>query len=172
MLWRGYAVLSNIRLHYELDLWIEQWRRRQAHGDVILVRYADDCVMGFQPKAEAEQLPTEQRERFTQFNLSLHPEKARLIEFGRQAAADGKRRGEGKPETFGFLGLTHNCDVTRARGKFIVLWQTNRKRIGAKLKEIKERLRDRMPEPIAQTGRWLRAVVSGCSMRCRATCPR
>ena len=158
-------LLSNIYLHYVLDLWIEQWRKRQAHGDVIIVRYADDFVMGFQHKAEAEQLQTELRERFTKFNLSLHPEKTRLIEFGRKAAADIKRRGEGKPETFGFLGFTHICEVTRARGKFIVLRQTIRKRMGAKLKEIKElkeRLRDRMHEPIAQTGRWLRAAVSGC----------
>ena len=154
-------LLSNIYLHYVLDLWVEQWRKRQAHGDVIIVRYADDFVMGFQHKAEATQFLTELRERFIKFNLSLHPEKTRLIELGRPAAVERKRRGEGKPETFGFLGFTHICDVTRARGKFIVLRQTIRKRMGAKLREIKEELRDRLNDPIPRTGKWLRAVVGG-----------
>ena len=154
-------LLSNIYLHYVLDLWVEQWRKRQAHGDVIIVRYADDFVMGYQHKAEATQFLTELRGRFIKFNLSLHPEKTRLIEFGRPAAVERKRRGEGKPETFGFLGFTPICDVTRARGKYIVLRQTIRKRMGAKLREIKEELRDRLNDPIPRTGKWLRAVVGG-----------
>lgn len=154
-------LLSNIYLHYVLDLWIEQWRKRHARGDVVIVRYADDFVMGFQHKAEAEQFLADLRQRFAQFNLNLHPEKTRLIEFGRYAAVGRKRRGEGKPETFGFLGFTHICDVTRARGKFIVLRQTISKRMGAKLKEIKQTLRDRMHDPIPVTGRWLRAVLNG-----------
>jgi group II intron reverse transcriptase/maturase len=154
-------LLSNIYLHYVLDLWVEQWRKRHAHGDVKIVRYADDFVMGFEHKAEAAQFLADLRERFTKFNLTLHPQKTRLIEFGRHAATNRKRRGEGKPETFGFLGFTHICDVTRARGKFIVLRQTIRKRMGAKLQEIKEELRDRMHDPIPQTGKWLRAVIGG-----------
>jgi group II intron reverse transcriptase/maturase len=154
-------LLSNIYLHYVLDLWVEQWRKRQAHGDVIIVRYADDFVMGYQHKAEATQFLTELRGRFIKFNLSLHPEKTRLIEFGRPAAVERKRRGEGKPETFGFLGFTPICDVTRARGKYIVLRQTIRKRMGAKLREIKEELLDRLNDPIPRTGKWLRAVVGG-----------
>ena len=154
-------LLSNIFLHYVLDLWVEQWRKRHARGDVIIVRYADDFVLGFEHKEEAEQFLSDLRERFTKFNLSLHPEKTRLIEFGRHAAARRKRRGERKPETFGFLGFTHICDVTRKRGKFIVLRQTISKRMGAKLKEVKEDLRDRMHDAIPVTGKWLRAVLNG-----------
>src|SRR5258708_8235120 len=104
-------LLSNIYLHYVLDLWVQQWKRQKAHGDVIIVRYADDFVMGFQSKAEAERFLRELRERFEQFHLALHPEKTRLIEFGRYAAALRKKRGDSKPETFNFLGFTHICDV-------------------------------------------------------------
>lgn len=154
-------LLSNIYLHYVLDLWVGQWKRRQAHGEVIIVRYADDFVMGFQHKAEAEQFLRELRERFEQFRLALHPEKTRLIEFGRFAAATRKKRGDSKPETFHFLGFTHMCDVTRKSGKFIVLRQTMKQRLRAKLAEIKEELRRRMHAPVAETGAWLRAVVSG-----------
>ena len=154
-------LLSNIYLHYVLDLWVEQWRKRHARGDVVIVRYADDFVMGFQSKAEAERFLRELRERFTQFNLNLHPEKTRLVEFGRHAASERSRRGESKPETFNFLGFTHICDVTRKNKRFIVLRQTNSKRMGAKLKEIKEALRKRMHAAIPETGRWLRAVVQG-----------
>ena len=154
-------LLSNIYLHYVLDLWVKQWRKRHAHGDMIIVRYADDFVMGFQNKAEAERFLTELRERFEQFGLALHPEKTRLIEFGRRAAATRKKRGDSKPETFNFLGFTHICDVTRKSGKFIVLRQTMAQRMRAKLVEITEELRLRLHAKVADTGAWLRAVVSG-----------
>jgi RNA-directed DNA polymerase len=117
--------------------------------------------MGFQHKEDAERFLKELRERLAKFNLRLHPEKTRLIEFGRNAAQQRKARGEGKPETFNFLGFTHICDQTRKRGRFIVLRQTMRKRMQAKLLEIKEELRMRINESVPATGRWLRAVVSG-----------
>jgi RNA-directed DNA polymerase len=154
-------LLSNIYLHYVLDLWVGQWRKRSARGEVIIVRYADDFVMGFEHKEEAERFLKELKERLTKFNLNLHPEKTRLIEFGRNAARQRKARGEGKPETFNFLGFTHICDKTRKRGRFIVLRQTMRKRMQAKLLEIKEELRLRMHESVPATGRWLKAVVGG-----------
>jgi RNA-directed DNA polymerase len=154
-------LLSNIYLHYVLDLWVNQWRKRHAHGDVIVVRYADDFVMGFEHKAEAEQFLAELRERFAKFCLRLHPEKTRLIEFGRYAAATRRRRGDSKPETFNFLGFTHICDVTHKSGKFIVLRQTMAVRMRAKLAEIKTDLRRRMHESVEEVGKWLRAVVNG-----------
>jgi len=154
-------LLSNIYLHYVLDLWVEQWRKRHAHGDVIIVRFADDFVMGFQNKTEAEQFLEELRERLAKFNLALHPEKTRLIEFGRYAAANRKARGEGRPETFDFLGFTHTCDRTYKGKRFIVLRQTISKRMRAKLKEIKEDLRKRMHKPVPEVGKWLRSVVNG-----------
>lgn len=154
-------LLSNIYLHYVLDLWVEQWRKRHARGDVIIVRYADDFVMGFQSKTEAEQFHKELRDRFAKFNLTLHPEKTRLIEFGRYAVEKRKARGEGRPETFDFLGFTHMCDRTRTGKKFIVLRQTVSKRMRAKLKEIKEELRQGMHAAVGETGKWLRSVVSG-----------
>ena len=154
-------LLSNIYLHYVLDLWVEQWRKRHAHGDVSIVRFADDFVMGFQNKIEAEQFRKELEERFTKFNLSLHPEKTRLIEFGRYAATNRRARGEGKPETFGFLGFTHICDRTYTGKRFIVLRQTISKRMRAKLKEVKEELRKRMHLSVSEMGKWLRSVVNG-----------
>ena len=154
-------LLSNIYLHYVLDLWVEQWRKRHAYGDVIIVRFADDFVMGFQNKIEAEQFRKELEERFTRFNLSLHPEKTRLIEFGRYAATNRRARGEGKPETFDFLGFTHSCDRTYTGKRFIVLRQTISKRMRAKLKEIKEELRKRMHMAVSEIGKWLRSVVNG-----------
>jgi len=154
-------LLSNIYLHYVLDLRVEQWRKRTARGEVIIVRYADDFVMGFQHKEDAERFLKELRERLAKFNLKLHPKKTRLIEFGRNAARQRRARGEGKPETFNFLGFTHFCDKTRKRGRFIVLRQTMRKRMQAKLLEIKEEHRMRMNESVPATGRWLRAVAGG-----------
>ena len=153
-------LLSNIYLHYVFDLWADQWRQRQACGDVVIVRFADDFVVGFQYRDEAEQFLKELQERFQTFNLKLHAEKTRLIEFGRYAATNRKRRGKGKPNTFEFLGFTHVCDQDR-QGRFIVLRQTMRKRMRAKLKEIKEELRRRMHWPIPVTGRWLRSVLLG-----------
>jgi RNA-directed DNA polymerase len=153
-------VLANIYLHYVFDLWAHQWRRRKAHGDVILDRYADDFVAGFQHRAEAEQFQRELTVRLHQFNLELHADKTRLIEFGRYAASDRAKRGEGKPEVFHFLGFTHICGTTR-KGRFTVLRQTMRKRMRAKLQNLKIELRLRMHDPIPEQGKWLRSVVVG-----------
>lgn len=153
-------LLANIYLHYVFDLWVASWRRKRARGDVIVVRYADDVVMGFQYKREAEQFLEELKERFRRFNLELHPDKTRLIEFGRFAAQNRADRGEGKPETFPFLGFTHICGTTR-KGRFTVMRQTTSKRAKAKLKELKRELRRRMHWSIPEQGRWLRAVLLG-----------
>ena len=154
-------LLCNIYLHYVLDLWVDQWRRKQAKGAVIVVRYADDFVMGFQDEREAGECLEQLRQRLAAFNLELHPKKTRLIEFGRQAAANREQAGLGKPETFDFLGLTHFCDKTRKRGRFIVGRKTQAERMRAKLQEIKDELRRRMHEPLPETGRWLRSVAQG-----------
>jgi RNA-directed DNA polymerase len=154
-------LLANIYLHYALDLWVETWRRKVARGEVIIVRYADDVVMGFELKEEAERFLREVRERLTQFGLGLHPEKTRLIEFGREAADNRKSRGEGKPETFDFLGFTHMCGKNGKTGYFVVKRKTVKKRMRAKLQALKEELRLRMHEPLAETGKWLKTVVRG-----------
>jgi RNA-directed DNA polymerase len=154
-------LLANIYLHYVFDLWAQAWRRKCAHGDVILVRFADDIVLGFQIQTDAQQFRAELSERTRKFNLELHPEKTRLLEFGPYAAANRKLRGEGKPETFNFLGFTHICIKKRSNGRFTVLRQTIRKRLQAKLKEVKADLRRRMHEPIPELGKWLQAVVRG-----------
>lgn len=153
-------LLANIYLHYVLDLWAHQWRGRQAQGDVILVRYADDFVVGFQHRDEAERFLNELRERFTGFGLELHPEKTRLLEFGRFATINRKRRGNGKPETFDFLGFTHVCGRTR-KGRFKVMRLTMRKRLQQKLKEVEDLFRKRWHWPIPEVGKWLAAVVRG-----------
>jgi RNA-directed DNA polymerase len=153
-------VLANIYLHYVFDLWAHQWRRRQAHGDVILVRYADDFVAGFQQQTDAEQFQRELTERMRKFNLELQADKTRLIEFGRFAAENRAKRGEGKPETFHFLGLTHICGKT-GKGKFTVLRQTMRKRMRAKLRSLTIELRQRMHDPVPEQGQWLRMVITG-----------
>jgi group II intron reverse transcriptase/maturase len=154
-------LLANIYLHYVFDLWAQAWRRKCAHGDVILVRFADDIVLGFQIQTDAQQFRAELSERTRKFNLELHPEKTRLLEFGPYAAANRKLRGEGKPETFNFLGFTHICIKKRSNGRFTVLRQTIRKRLQAKLKEVKVDLQRRMHEPIPELGKWLQAVVRG-----------
>src|SRR5271157_4337642 len=154
-------LLANIYLHYVLDLWAHRWREKQASGDVILIRYADDFVMGFQHRVEAERFLAALGKRLQKFGLELHPEKTRLIEFGRFAASNRKQRGEGKPETFNFLGFTHICGVTRTQGRFTVRRQTITKRLRAKLREVKEQLRRRLHDPVAETGKWLRSVVQG-----------
>src|SRR5262252_3063780 len=154
-------LLANVYLHYVFDLWIEAWRRKVATGDVIVVRYADDLVVGFENRIEAERFLEAFRERLAKFGLELHPEKTRLIEFGRFAAQDRERRGEGKPETFTFLGFTHLCGKRRSDGAFIVWRKTAKKRMVAKLQAIKAELRQRMHEPIAEVGAWLRKVVTG-----------
>jgi group II intron reverse transcriptase/maturase len=154
-------LLANIYLHYVFDLWAQAWRRKQAHGDVIVVRYADDIVVGFQSEADAKQFLAELTERFRKFSLELHPDKTRLLEFGSFAVRNRKRRGVGKPETFDFLGFTHICGKKRSNGYFTVKRQTIRKRQQAKLNSVKAELRQRMHAPIQDTGKWLRSVVSG-----------
>jgi RNA-directed DNA polymerase len=154
-------LLANVYLHYVFDLWVQAWQRKRAHGDMIVVRFADDIVLGFQEKTDADQFRAELTERMRQFNLELHPEKTRLLEFGPYAIDQRRWRGEGKPETFNFLGFTHICIKKRSNGRFTVLRQTIRKRLQAKLNEVKAELRRRMHEPIPEQGKWLQAVVRG-----------
>lgn len=153
-------LLANIYLHYVFDLWVQHWRKTKAKGDVIVVRWADDFVVGFEHQQDAEQFHHELAECFAQLKLKLHPEKTRVIEFGRLAVKQRKARGQGKPETFNFLGFTHSCSQTR-KGKFTVLRRTMSKRKRAKLKEIKTELRQRLHYPVPEVGRWLRLVVAG-----------
>jgi RNA-directed DNA polymerase len=153
-------LLSNIYLHYALDLWVQRWRRKQACGEVIFVRFADDFVAGFEHRHEAEQFLTELRERFARFGLQLHADKTRIVEFGRYAEPNRRKRGEGKPETFNFLGFTHSCGKTR-KGHFTVLRQTMRQRWQAKLQALKVELRRRMHAPIREQGAYLRSVLLG-----------
>jgi len=154
------AAAANIVLHYVFDLWVQQWRRRRAHGNVIVVRYADDLVSGFESEADARTFLDELRTRFEAFGLSLHPEKTRLIEFGRHVANNRKARGLGKPETFTFLGFTHICGRSR-RGKFLLVRKTRRDRMRSKLQAIKIELHRKMHETIGAQGRWLASVVRG-----------
>jgi len=154
-------LLANVYLHYVFDLWVEAWRKKVAKGEVVVVRYADDLVVGFENRAEAERFLAEFRERLAKFGLELHAEKTRLIEFGRFAASNRKRRGEGKPETFTFLGFTHYCGKQRSNGAFIVWRETAKKRMVAKLRAIKAELRRRMHEPTTSVGEWLKKVVMG-----------
>src|SRR5467141_3894335 len=153
-------LLANIYLHYVLDLWAERWRRREATGDMIIVRYADDIIVGFEHEADARRFLDAMRERLGEFALTLHPDKTRLIEFGRHAAANRERRGLGKPETFNFLGFTFICGKSR-RGKFLLKRKTRRDRMRAKLQAIKQELRQRRHQPIPVQGKWLRQVVKG-----------
>jgi RNA-directed DNA polymerase len=154
-------LLANLFLHYVYDLWVQSWRSRRACGDVIVVRFADDTVVGFQYKSDAKAFQEELKERLQKFGLELHPEKTRLIEFGRYAAGNRWERGEGKPETFTYLGFTHICGKTRKNGKFTVLRQTIKKRLYAKVREIKDELRKRMHDSIQKVGQWLKSVVTG-----------
>jgi group II intron reverse transcriptase/maturase len=153
-------LLANIYLHYVFDLWAERWRRREATGDMIVVRYADDMVLGFQYENDARRFLDAMRARFEEFALQLHPDKTRLIEFGRFAAAGREKRGLGKPETFNFLGFTFICGRSR-RGSFQLKRKSRRDRVRAKLKEIKEELRRRMHQPIPEQGSWLAQVIKG-----------
>jgi group II intron reverse transcriptase/maturase len=154
-------LIANVYLHYIFDLWADVWRRKMANGDVIIVRYADDLVMGFQHWADAVRFLEEFKERLAKFGLELHPDKTRLIEFGRYAARDRKQRGEGKPETFNFLGFTHYCGQ-RHKTKTFTVWRiTAKKRMVAKLKAIKAELQRRMHDRTSQVGEWLRKVVTG-----------
>jgi group II intron reverse transcriptase/maturase len=153
-------LLANVYLHYAFDLWAERWRRREARGDMIIVRYADDLVVGFEHEADARRFWEAMRARLEAFSLSLHPDKTRLIEFGRHAAARRAQRGLGKPETFTFLGFTFICGRSR-RGHFLLTRKSRRDRMRAKLQEIKEELRRRMHQSIPEQGRWLAQVVRG-----------
>ena len=153
-------LLANIYLHYVFDLWAERWRRHEATGDMIIGRYADDLVLGFQHENDARRFLDAMRARFEEFALQLHPDKTRLIEFGRHAAANRERRGLGKPDTFNFLGFTFICGRSR-RGNFLLKRKSRRDRVRAKLKEIKEELRRRMHWPIPEQGSWLAQVVRG-----------
>jgi len=153
-------LLANVYLHYVFDLWVQRWRKKRANGDVIVVRFADDFAVGFEHRADAERFLAELRERFAEFGLDLHPDKTRLIEFGRFADSNRQQRGGGKPETFNFLGFTHSCAKTRA-GKFTVLRQTMRTRWRAKLEAVKAELRQRLHDPIPEQGAYLRSVVMG-----------
>jgi RNA-directed DNA polymerase len=153
-------LLANVYLHYVFDLWAERWRRHEATGDMILMRYADDIVVGFEHEADARRFWDDMRKRFEEFSLSLNPDKTRLIEFGRFAAQRRAHRGLGKPETFNFLGFTFICE-RNSRGQFLVKRTTRRDRMQATLRRIKEELRRRMHEPIPEQGAWLKQVVRG-----------
>ena len=153
-------LLANIYLHHVLDLWAAGWRQHEATGDMIIVRYADDFIVGFQHESDARRFLDALRKRLGEYALSLHPEKTRLIEFGRFAADNRKRRGLGKPETFNFLGFTFICGKSR-RGKFLIKRKSRRDRMRAKLKEIKQVLQRCRHQPIPQQGKWLKRVVRG-----------
>src|SRR6476620_2890616 len=153
-------LLANVYLHYACDLWAERWRRREANGDMIIVRYADDIVIGFEHEADARRFWDVMRERLREFSLTLHPDKTRLIEFGRHAARNRETRGLGKPETFTFLGFVLICGKSR-RGDFQIRRKSRRDRMRAKLRKIKEELRQRRHLPIPEIGKWLGQIVAG-----------
>jgi group II intron reverse transcriptase/maturase len=154
-------LLANVYAHYVLDLWVHQWRRRHARGDMVIVRWADDFVVGFEHREDAERFWAELRDRLATFGLELHAEKTRLIEFGRNAARDRKARGLGKPETFQFLGFTHVCGKTRKTGRFKLRRITDSKRVRAKLLAVKREMARRMHQPVPEQGRWLTGVLRG-----------
>ena len=149
-----------IYLHYAFDLWVNVWRKKWAHGEVVVIRYADDVISGFQHQADADRFLENLRERLGMVGLELHPDKTRRIEFGRFAEQNRKRRGEGKPDKFDFLGFTH-ISGKNGLGRFTVRRKTIRKRMGAKLREIKQQLRERMHDPVRQTGQSLKSIVQG-----------
>ena len=154
-------LLANTYLHYALDLWVNWWRNHHARGEVYIVRYADDFVLGFQYQSDAVRFQSELRKRMGKFGLELHEDKTRLIEFGRFAAENRKSRGEGKPETFDFLGFTHICSTRRKDGKFKLLRKTIGKRLRSKIKEVRQTLQRHRHKPVPEQGRWLRSVVQG-----------
>ncbi len=153
-------LLANVYLHYVLDIWASWWRKTKVKGDMIIVRYADDFVIGFQYHEEAETFLAALHRRLTEYELTLHPKKTRLIEFGRYATDNRKRKGKGKPETFDFLGFTHICSKNR-KGYFFLRRKTKRKRLKRKLDEVKVELKKRMHEKVDETGEWLAKVISG-----------
>src|SRR5437868_826495 len=153
-------LLANIYLHYTYDLWVNVWRKKYAQGEVVIIRFADDTIAGFQYQTDADRFLENVRERLGKFGLELHPDKTRRIEFGRFAEQNRERRGEGKPETFDFLGFTH-ISGKNGIGRFMVRRTTIRKRMRAKLRQVKQQLRERMHDPVPQTGQWLKSVVQG-----------
>jgi group II intron reverse transcriptase/maturase len=153
-------LLANVYLHYVFDLWVNVWREKWAQGEVVVIRYADDTIVGFQHQTDADRFLDNLRKRLAQFGLELHPDKTRRIEFGRFAEENRKRRREGKPDTFDFLGFTHISGKNRL-GRFAVRRLTIRKRMRSKLRELKQQLRQRMHDPVPQTGAWLKSVVQG-----------
>jgi RNA-directed DNA polymerase len=153
-------LLTNVYLHYVFDLWAHWWRRRNAHGDVIIVRWADDFIVGFEHQEDALRFLADLRERFAKFGLELHPDKTRLIEFGRHAARRRRARGLGRPETFDFLGFTHLCGTSK-KGRFWLRRITITKRMRAKLREVNDQLKRRRHQPIPEQGQWLASVVRG-----------
>jgi RNA-directed DNA polymerase len=153
-------MLANIYAHYVIDLWVQHWRKHQARGEVVIVRYADDLALGFEHRADAERFLPELRQRLEKFSLELHPDKTRLIEFGRNAARDRSRRGERRPETFDFLGFTHVCAKSR-KGRFLLRRRTMRTRMRSKLREVKVELKQRRHCPVPEQGKWLGSVVRG-----------
>ena len=153
-------LLANIYLHYTFDLWVNVWRKKYAQGEVVVIRFADDTIAGFQYQTDADHFLENLRERLGKFGLELHLDKTRRIEFGRFAEQNRERRGEGKPETFDFLGFTH-ISGKNGLGRFMVRRTTIRKRMRAKLRQVKQQLRERMHDPVPQTGQWLKSVVQG-----------
>jgi group II intron reverse transcriptase/maturase len=151
---------ANLYMHYVFDLWVQRWRRTEAHGDVVIVRYLDDFIVGFQYRDDAERCLSALRERLGQFSLTLHPDKTRLLEFGRYAVQNRQERGLGKPETFQFLGFVHSCGRT-PKGEFMVHRHTAADRLRAKLKEVKAELQRRRHDPVPEVGRWLGSVLRG-----------
>jgi group II intron reverse transcriptase/maturase len=151
---------ANLYMHYVFDVWAQRWRRTEAHGDMVIVRYLDDFIVGFEIRADAERFLSVLRERLGQFGLMLHPDKTRLLEFGRYAAQNRRERGQGKPESFQFLGFVHSCGRTRT-GEFMVHRHTAGERLRAKLKEVKAELRQRRHDPVPEVGKWLGSVVRG-----------
>ena len=154
-------ILANVYLHYVYDLWVHRWRRTKATGDMIVVRYADDTIVGFEHEHEARAFLQELQERMGLFDLTLHPEKTRLIRFGRYAAGQRAERGEGKPEVFDFLGFTHYCTRSRKWGSFVIGRKTIKKRMLRTLEAVKMELRKRMHDPIAKTGTWVNQMLNG-----------
>ena len=154
-------ILANVYLHYAFDLWVHRWRLTKASGDMIVIRYADDTIVGFQHEQEARAFLDDLKERMCKFELALHPDKTRLIRFGRHAAKQREKLGEGKPETFDFLGFTHFCTRSRKWGTFVIGRKTIKKRMRAKLLAIKMEMRKKMHDPIARTGAWMKQMLQG-----------
>lgn len=153
-------LLSNIYLHYVYDVWVNEWRKQKAQGEVIVVRYADDTIVGFQYLSEARKFQEEIGRRLKEYGLELHPSKTRLLQFGRYAESRREKFGQGKTESFNFLGFTHSCGKTR-KGKFKLIRQTIKKKMQAKIKEVKASLKRRMHRPLEETGKWLNVVLKG-----------